>query len=619
VVGIVVTIAVTGVGPAGPTVTETVKAFLVDWESGDYPAAATMTTGAPGVVTQMLRAAYSQLGAADLVLSMGAISVHGASAEAFFYASVNLGRDGLPWQYRGHFALRRSGPGWRVVWAPSVIAPGLAPGDRLAVLTTVPPRSELLDSAGRPLLRRSDAFNVGVVPDKLANSSLTAQDLALVTGIDTDADQMEDQILAAPSNSFLELVRLNPARYQGLSKALATVPGLVIRPVTTRLFESVVPAITGQIGTETAKVLVEDGAPYQPGTTVGLSGLEQTYQAKLAGSPTTEVVVQNAAGRQVAVLGRWPGHVGTAVQTTIDGGVQAAAQHALAGSPFSASIVAVSADSGQILAVAGHKVAGSPVVSPLAGQYQPGQSFMIVSAAALLKSSPGFGANTPIRCYPTNLGITNVPREPSLGPQPTFSVDFAHACSTAFAGLSLRLSPADLQNAAATFGIGAHWQLRLPAFTGSMVRPASSRQQAADVVGRGTVQVSPLDMALAAGLVESGSWHPPTLSTAPPASAAARALAPADTLSSRVVVQLRHLMGMTVRSGAGQAAHLPGAAVFGAVGTAPLAGHHDLHAIWFVGFRGNVAFAVLIFSRSTAFGPVAQLARQFAVALPASS
>jgi cell division protein FtsI/penicillin-binding protein 2 len=615
VLGIVVTIAVTGVGPAGPTVTETVKAFLVDWEDGDYPAAATMTTGAPAVVTQMLRAAYSQLGAADLVLAMGAISAHGASAEAFFYASVNLGRDGLPFQYRGHFTLHRFGAGWRVVWAPSVIAPGLGPGDRLAVLTTVPPRAELLDSVGRPLLRRSHAFDVGVVPDKLANSSLTAQDLAQVTDIDTDADQMEDQILAAPSNSFLELVRLSPVRYQRLSKALAQVPGLVIRQVTTRLFKSIVPAITGEIGTETAQVLVEEGAPYQPGTTVGLSGLEQTYQAKLAGSPTTEVVIQNAAGHQVAVLGRWPGHAGTAVQTTIDGGVQAAAQHALAASPFAASIVAVSADSGQILAVAGHRVAGMPVVSPLAGQYQPGQSFMIVSAAALFKSSPGFEANTPIRCYPMNLGITNMPREPSLGPQPTFSADFAHACSTAFAGLSLRLSPADLQNAAVTFGIGAHWQLRLPAFAGSMLKPTSSRQQAADVVGRGTVLVSPLDMALAAGLVESGSWHPPTLSTAVPASVAARALAPADTLSSRVVGQLRHLMWMTVRSGAGQAANLRGAAVFGALGTAPLAGHRSLYAIWFVGFRGNVAFAVLIFSRSTAFGPVAQLARQFAAGL----
>ncbi len=66
--------------------------------------------------------------------------------------------------------------------------------------------------------------------------------------------------------------------------------------VTKRLFRSAVPDVTGQVGTEATKQLIQDGAPYRPGTTVGLSGLQQTYQATLAGTPTTEVVVQNAKG-----------------------------------------------------------------------------------------------------------------------------------------------------------------------------------------------------------------------------------------------------------------------------------------------------------------------------------
>lgn len=612
--GLVVIIAVTGVGPAGPTVPETVKAFLVDWESGDYRAAALLTTGNPDLVARRLQAVYQEVGAADLALGMGPISVHGDSAQASFSASVNLGRDGLPWQYQGHFTLHRAGAGWRVVWSPAVIVPGLGAGDRLAVLTVVPRRAELLDSAGRPLLRPSRAFVLGVMPDELTNSWLTARDLARVTDIGADADEMLAQILAAPSESFLELVTLSPADYRRLSAGLAKVPGLIVKRITTRLFKSTVPTITGQIGTETARVLVEDGEPYQPGTTVGLSGLQQAYQEKLAGLATTEIVVQNAAGRQVAVLQRWRGYPGTSVGTTIDAGVQAAAQRAVAGTHFSAAIVAIRAGGGQILAVADHQAAGMPAVNPLAGQYQPGQSFMIVSTAALLTSSPGFSLNTPIGCFPTNLNFTNVPREPFLGTQPTFSVDFAHACSTAFVGLSLRLSPADLQHAADAFGIGAPWRLPLQAFACRLQTPASG-QQAADVIGVGTVQVSPLAMALAAGLVESGSWHAPTLVP----STAAQAPVPRAHLDSLIVSELRHLMSLTVKSGAGRAADLPGATVFGEVGTAPLAGHHGLRAIWFVGFHGNVAFAVLGFSRSAAFGPVAQLAGQFAAALGTSS
>lgn len=606
-----------GVAPSGPSATETVKSFLFDWQDADYAAAAALTTGNPAVVRHSLRAAYSQLGAADLVLSMRPITVHGDTAQAYFGASVNLGRGGLPWQYLGHFLLRRVGSAWRVVWSPSVIAPGLGPGDRLAVVTTVPPRAPLLDAVGRPLLRRSLVYKIGVIPDDLRYPLRTANRLAKVTGLAAEAQEMLGQILAAPSDSFLELVQLSPASYYRLRHKLHKVPGLRIRRLVSRIFDSTAPVITGVVGTETAKVLVEDGEPYRPGTTVGLSGLEQAYQRQLAGTPTTEVVVQNSAGRRVAVLKRWPGRVGTSVSTTIDSAVQQAAQQAVDSSGVSAAIVAIRAGGGQILAVARHSVLGVPVVSPLAGRYQPGQSFMIVSTAALFSSAPGLTAATPIQCNPTNsVGgqtFANDPPEPFLGSAPRFNVDFAHACSTALVGLTLRLTASQLQNAAKNFGIGLPWRLQVPAFSGSMRTPADSGQLAAEAIGTtSAIQVSPLDMALAAGLVDSGTWHRPLLVTRP----ADPGLSPRTPLTAEVVSQLRHLMWSTVRSGAGHAAELPGAAVFGQVGTSPLAGHRGEHAIWFVGFRGSVAFAVLVFTKSSAFGPAVQIAHDFAAGLP---
>ncbi|HXP20563.1 MAG TPA: penicillin-binding transpeptidase domain-containing protein [Streptosporangiaceae bacterium] len=615
--GVVVIAGLVGVAPSGPSATETVKSFLLDWESGDYTAAAALTTGDPGTVTRSLEAAYSELGAADLVLSMRPITVHGDSALAFFGASVDLGRGGMPWEYQGHFTLRRVGTAWRVVWSPAVIAPGLGVGDRLAVLTTVPPRAQLLDAAGQPLLRRSPAYRLGVVPDELRHPGLTASALAQATDLGSESQEMLGQILAAPSDSFLELVQLAPARYQRLRGVLAKVPGLDVRPVIARIFRSTAPAITGVVGTETARVLIEDGEPYRPGTTVGLSGLEQAFQRDLAGTPTTEVVVQNAAGRRVAVLKRWPGRAGTAVRTTIEAGIQQAAQQAVDASGRSAAIVAVRAGSGQILAVATHGESGTPMVSPLAGRYQPGQTFMMVSTAALFASAPGFSSNALIQCNPTNSAggqtFANVPAAPYLGAQPKFSVDFANACSTAFAGLSLRLTPGDLSHAARNFGIGLPWRLQLPAFAGLMRSSATSAQLAADTIGiAAALQVSPLDMALAAGLVDSGSWHPPLLVTSPPDPG----LQPRAPYSDMIIGQLKHLMWATVKSGAGRAASLPGAAVFGQVGAAALAGHHGLQTIWFVGFRGNVAFAVVVFSPTSAFSPAVRIARQFAAALP---
>ena len=147
---VVIIAGVTGVGQSDPSVTVSVKNFLLAWESGNYAAAGALTTGQPVAVARVLRNAYSQLGAADLSLAMGNISVRGNTASAYFHASVDLGRGGRPWTYAGHFLLRRHGAGWLVVWSPSVIVPGLGPGDRLAVLTTVPARKPLLDSAAGP-------------------------------------------------------------------------------------------------------------------------------------------------------------------------------------------------------------------------------------------------------------------------------------------------------------------------------------------------------------------------------------------------------------------------------------------------------------------------------------
>jgi cell division protein FtsI/penicillin-binding protein 2 len=238
-----------------------------------------------------------------------------------------------------------------------------------------------------------------------------------------------------------------------------------------------------------------------------------------------------------------------------------------------------------------------PAISPLAGQYQPGQAFTIISTAALLQS--GFDVTSRIPCKAQNsvggLSFSNQPVEADLGAQPLFSVDFAHACGTAFAGLSMQLNARDLTAAAAAFGIGAKWQLKIDASSGTIGSPSGYGQIAATSVGGAGVRVSPLAMALAAGLVQSGAWVPPTLVTSP-ADPSARSSHP---FGPRIVASLRSLMRATVTSGAGQAANVAGRPVFGQIGsTGPGSIGTGLGSSWFVGYQGGIAFAVLEFTRS---------------------
>jgi len=583
-----------------PSVEGTVQDFLLDWENGQYSAAAALTTGAPAQVAAALHGAHQQVGAAALTLSMVGVTQHGDTADARFSADIDLGRGGAPWDYDGSFPLRRVGSGWKVVWTPAVIVPGLRPGLRLAVVGTMPSRAELLDVQGTSLSPVSLVYTVGVIPGRLAHPARTASGLASATGL--VASQILSWIDTSPSAGFLELVRFPPAAYRRVSARLHRVPGLVVEKQRLRLFGSIAGAVTGSVGGEVAKELQAQGIPFRPGTTEGLSGLQFTFQRTLVGTPTTEVVLENAAGKVVSVLKSWPGQSGTNVRTTIDARVQQAANNALDSLPTSAALVAVSTSNGNVLAVTEHNVRGMPSLQALDGQYQPGQAFTIVSAAALLGT--GIGLAAPIPCGPSNPvggeNFTNDPPEPPL--HASFRVDFANACSTAFAGLSLQLTGKKLEQAAAGFGLGQRWHLPVSAFSGAMRPPRGQAELAEDSIGQGSVRVSPLDMAIAAAVVQSGTWRPPSLVTSP----ADPGLTPTQPFGVQVLSGLQTLMHSTVATGAGRSANVPGPWVYGQVGSAPFS-PGGLHTAWFVGFQGNVAFAVveLSSSASTSAAPVA--------------
>ena len=571
-----------------PSAEPTVRSFLLAWQQQQYQAAAQLTTGAPGTVVTQLAAEFQDLDATQMFLSMGPIVQHGKTAVAHFTATVDLAQGGHQWTYQGEFGLISSGGSWKVDWAPSVVEPSLGPGDRLAVQTTFAPRAQVLDAEGKPLLPPTRTYMIGVYPSSLASPSRTAAQFSQIAGL--DQTQVLGQIRAAPPRAFLPLLTLDQADFQRLRPGLETVPGLHAKRVLERLFDADPDDVVGQIGTEDSDALRAEGASYQPGDTVGLSGLEQTYQDSLAGTPTTKVEVVNSAGAVVSTLWTSAGSSGAPVRTTIDGHYQAAASAALAGLRSSGEIIAVQPSTGNILAVAEREAGGLslPDGGALNARLMPGMTFTIVSAAALLSS--GIGANTSVPCTDvTNVGgqtFTNDSSSASAG-QP-FSADFASGCGTAFATLSMRLTPGQLASAEKNFGIGTPWDLRVQAFSGSTGVAAGTGQSAglaAETIGQGGVRMSPLGMAMVAAEVESGVGHVPVLVASDPAATWQSAL------SSGALHELRGLMREAVRTGTARAADLTGTQVYGQAGVVKTGARSWLS--WFVGYRGNLAFAVL--------------------------
>lgn len=558
----------------------TAQAFLLAWQQQHYAAAGALTSAAPGAAAADLKSAFAQLDATQLFLTMDSITQHGDTAVASFTAMVDLAEEGRVWIYHGRFGLNRADGSWKVQWAPSVVYPGLGQGQRLAVVTKFPDRAAVLDAEGRPLQVPSLTYVVGVRPSALADPAATADRFADVTKL--DAAQVLGQITAAPPNQFLKLASLDPATYSGLRSALHSVPGLVVQRERARLFQAEATGLVGAVGNETNPVLRNEGAGYQPGTTIGLSGLEQKYQRQLLGTPTTEVVAVTSAGTQVAVLARWVGTPGTPVRTTISSKVEGAALAALNGASSSGAIVAVQANTGEVLAVAQHHVPGSvPAADVLNGRLTPGTAFTIVSAAALLGT--GLKGDSLISCESSfTVGGQTFTNDGTSTTKP-FSDDFADDCGTAFAGASERLSSDEFNQVVKGFGIGADWSsLPVPAFSGS-VPSAAGGDLAAETIGQGNVQMSPLAMAMVAAAVESGTWHTPQFVAGSPDPSGAA-------LNSSSISELRSLMRTAVSSGAAQAARLPGTPVYGQVG---LVHTGSIWTSWFVGFRGNIAFTVV--------------------------
>ncbi|MBC6456817.1 penicillin-binding transpeptidase domain-containing protein [Actinomadura sp. HBU206391] len=584
---------------AEPSVLPTVRDFLIAWQVGNYQAAAKHTTGNPAVVESALAQIRGQLDAASLRLRMGQIRKQGNEANARFEVKVDLGENGEPWQYLGRMNLRRIDGDWKIIWSPSIVHPNLDQGERLAIVSESPIRGAVLDANGRSLLRTVRADIVGVYPGTLQNVAQTITRLARDTKL--DSERLIGRVRSAPPNEFLPLVTLQQPENAGLSMKLRQIDGLTFHPIDAPIAPALSGELVGRLGPATAQRLQEVGAPYQPGDTIGVTGLQMLYQRRLAGIPAIKVVIEGAQGKQ-EVLREWSGQPSGRVRTTLNRKLQTRAELALQHLSVPASLVAVHKATGEILAVANHGTGSRNLA--MEGSYPPGLAFGIVSAEALLLK--GMGANKRTDCpASTTVGGQKITNPGPARGKSTFQMNFAYSCATTLAGLSTTVDIDTLMREVDRFGLGKQWGLPVPAFSGSVPRPANDAEKAGIMLGQGGVRVSPLAMALVAGAADSGTWRPPRLLTDP---LVPQTLQP-QPLEPEGFQDLRKLTQRSVFQGTAKAARTQtGATVYGVSAAVDYTDEGRQKTVsWFVGSRGEFAFAIAVEGKASA----AQLANRF--------
>jgi Penicillin binding protein transpeptidase domain/NTF2-like N-terminal transpeptidase domain/Penicillin-binding Protein dimerisation domain len=354
-------------------------------------------------------------------------------------------------------------------------------------------------------------------------------------------------------------------------------------------------SLVGSVGDITAEDLKRLGAPYQGGDKAGRSGLERTFERRLAGSPTGEVQLVDEDGNQVKVVRRFGGRPGASVRTTLEPSMQAAAENALqAGARgHEAALVAVQPSTGEVRALVSLPNGGFPRAT--LGTYPPGSTFKVITTAALLAKGerPDDKVSCPKEIKLGGITIHNFEQE-QLGSIP-FNVAFAKSCNTAFVQLATsRLSGSELAQAASRFGFGVALAPGVSSAISRFPVPQSSPELAMAAFGQARVTASPLLMAGVAGAVQSGTWRPPkvvddqTLSSLGVKQPGPRQLDPA------VAATLRTLMRQVVTSGTAAGAGLP-SDVSGKTGTAEFgSGDKPPTHAWFIGFRNDLAVAVVV-------------------------
>ncbi|MER5738734.1 penicillin-binding transpeptidase domain-containing protein [Streptomyces sp. NPDC002262] len=368
---------------------------------------------------------------------------------------------------------------------------------------------------------------------------------------------------------------------------------------------------TGTAKTPPVKALDHEGVALPPekypSLVPVLDALRQRYGGKAGGKAGIETWIENANGTPTATLLVLSAGKPGELRTTIDAGVQAAAEKAVKEFP-KAAVAAVEPSTGAIRAVANNPASGFNTA--FQGKQAPGSTMKIVTAAMMMRygvAQPG----TAVEC-PSYVNWDGT-RFENLG---EFSTDgdltnaFAMSCNTAFIKAINPLKAKGVHNTALGdtarkwFGIGEVWSVGVQTEDGS-VPESSGSETAASYIGQGRITMNALNMASVSATVQNGGFLQPYLI---PEDVDGREFAKAEPLPGEVAIGLRKMMKAAATGPRGTAvrsmASVPGSK--GAkTGSAEVDGQTSNS--WFTAYSGDLAAAAVVEAGghgSDAAGPV---------------
>lgn len=550
---------------------EVMGQFLTALGRGDTAAAARLTD-APEAAKRTLDQVRTALGPKSVSATTGSVEEPSdASATVSYTLNWTLAH-GRKWSYQAKADLTPVEDGWTVHWAPTVVHPGLAPRQTIALQEDVPELAPVLDRDGRKLLDPRSVVSVMLFPEEAAKGGGVGRVAGELAGALRRFDptitkaEITKGAAKAPKNGSNLVAVLRDTDYLRAKPAIYDLPGVKF--------------------SRQERLL----APTKDFGAAVLPSVRTLVEKRVAGRAGWRVAVLDATGAEASELYAKEPQPSPAVRTTLSYQAQDAAEKAVKNVGKPAAIVAMEASTGELLAVGQNPEANEQGAIGLSGRYPPGSTFKIVTAAAALQSGK-VRADSRVDCPGTLvIGGRLVPNEDrfELGKVP-LSTAFARSCNTTFAKLSSGMPDDALTKSARDLGIGADFEIPgITTITGSAPPAENVVQKAEDGFGQGKILASPFGMALVAATVAEGKTPTPSLLYGEKT----KAKFLGTPLPESTLKALRAMMRKVVTSGTARAlAGLPD--VRGKTGTAQYGDGKHSHG-WFAGYQDDVAFAVLI-------------------------
>ncbi|QUL79066.1 MULTISPECIES: penicillin-binding transpeptidase domain-containing protein [unclassified Brevibacterium] len=519
--------------------------------------------------------------------------------------------DGEAWRYSSELPLKKNGLFWWADLTEAALHPELGSGGSFELRANPGQRGKILGADDAVLMEEGRVIDIGVHPNRLEPDTLDSLVSGLNSGVDSldlDADELEDEVDEAEGDQLVSVVTLREDDYEDVKDSIHDLPGVLFSEDSQTLTRTrgFAQATLGSAGPASAEDIEKSQGGVIAGDIVGRTGLQKTFNARLSGPGSVEVFAKgdssdDSGKTKLTSLHSFEQKDGEDVETTLDAEIQNAADEAAAAAENPAAVVAIRPSSGDVLAVANHDPDGAAWDRGLTGQYAPGSVFKIASGLALSEAgvSPGDDIDCPKTVTVGGKEFKNAEDE-VLG-DISFAKNFAQSCNTAFVSSGEEVTGDEVADAAAQLGMtGA---LGIGAKMASVPAADDEVTHAAQMIGQGKVQTSPLSVATMAASVQAGETVTPRLvlgdaleDSGADASDDAAGDDEAPALDEDAAQEISDMMRRAVTEGtATKLKDVPGDPVHGKTGTAEYGDEIPprTHS-WFAGFQGDLAVAVLV-------------------------